>query len=99
MAPNPRLFKACVISLALLFAGGASAQTQTADEQAPVASPEPRDPARRDAPAAEPRESPQRSAPADAPSRGELRVETPVTEPLRSAPEPILERTSPAELA
>jgi hypothetical protein len=105
MAPNPRLFKACVLSLALLVACGASAQTPTADEEAPVASPARQEPVLRDAPAAEPRERSQSSGAAEAPSRSEPRVETPVRGPLAepapritAAPEPFVERAAAAEL-
>jgi hypothetical protein len=83
MAPNPRLFKACVLSLALLVACGASAQTPTADEEAPVASTARQDPVQRDAPAAEP--------------RVETPVREPIAEPaprIAAAPEPFVERAA-----
>lgn len=105
MAPNFRLFNACVMSLALLFTYGASGQNTTADEEATVASPVQQDSAPRETPVSEPRERPQPAA-AATPSRSEPRVETPIrTEPsaepvphVAAAPESSAERAA-AELS
>jgi len=78
MASNLRLFKACVMSLALLFACGASAQTTTANEEPRAASPALQDPA--------PREAPAVADPAP--------LAEPPAPPIATVPEPSLERAA-----